>query len=464
MVSSINFCSHQSFQHNSPFLLDLSWQSSLSSSAVGAVLEVRDAVRASNTASRAKSAAYIAADRAKKAYESCDHSSSMEKVQSAQLEASNAQSHAIHATVVEYEANLAKKRSAVSFAQDVQSWNIHRKKELLRTCVQAAKSQQEACRKAADALEGIRDGLIDSSGYSFAEAEVTPWSEMKFTSASHLRLPSTDQLNVNRQVTASTSILQTQVGTSNADDFTRSNSSSLNERPPSTDQLNVNRQVTASTSILQTQVGTSNADDFTRSNSSSLNERPPSTDQLNVNSQVTTTTAILQTQVGTSNADDFTRSNSSSLNDWNTRTQVFNDNDVIGASNSIASDSDGFNLLKDTIPSSDNFAPQLSLLDEDYFSWSHHEQSIIAGDDNSDNDETEPNNVNKYSYQSQHDPTSDIVPTIDTMTTSMQNLIDGLLLWGGEDVQGNDDEEHEAEDTINNRSSGSDAHFDDLLG
>ena len=378
MVSSINFCSHQSFQHNSPFLLDLSWQSSLSSSAVGAVLEVRDAVRASNTASRAKSAAYIAADRAKKAYESCDHSSSMEKVQSAQLEASNAQSHAIHATVVEYEANLAKKRSAVSFAQDVQSWNIHRKKELLRTCVQAAKSQQEACRKAADALEGIRDGLIDSSGYSFAEAEVTPWSEMKFTSASHLRLPSTDQLNVNRQVTASTS--------------------------------------------------------------------------------------ILQTQVGTSNADDFTRSNSSSLNDWNTRTQVFNDNDVIGASNSIASDSDGFNLLKDTIPSSDNFAPQLSLLDEDYFSLSHHEQSIIAGDDNSDNDETEPNNVNKYSYQSQHDPTSDIVPTIDTMTTSMQNLIDGLLLWGGEDVQGNDDEEHEAEDTINNRSSGSDAHFDDLLG
>ena len=378
MVSSINFCSHQSFQHNSPFLLDLSWQSSLSSSAVGAVLEVRDAVRASNTASRAKSAAYIAADRAKKAYESCDHSSSMEKVQSAQLEASNAQSHAIHATVVEYEANLAKKRSAVSFAQDVQSWNIHRKKELLRTCVQAAKSQQEACRKAADALEGIRDGLIDSSGYSFAEAEVTPWSEMKFTSASHSRLPSTDQLNADRQVTAST--------------------------------------------------------------------------------------AILQTQVGTSNADDFTRSNSSSLNDWNTRRQVFNDNDVIGASNSIASDSDGFNLLKDTIPSSDNFAPQLSLLDEDYFSWSHHEQSIIAGDDNSDNDETEPNNVNENSYQSQHDSTSDIVPTIDTMTTSMQNLIDGLLLWGGEDVQGNDDEVHEAEETINNRSSGSDAHFDDLLG
>lgn len=371
------------------------------------MLEVRDAVRASNTASRAKSAAYIAADRAKKAYESCDHSSSMEKVQSAQLEASNAQSHAIHATVVEYEANLAKKRSAVSFAQDVQSWNIHRKKELLRTCLQAAKSQQQACRKAADALEGVRDGLIDSSGYSFAEAEVTPWSEMKFTSEAHSRPPSTDH-NMIRQGTTTTAL-----GTSNSDDFTQSSSSSLIEKPPSTDQLNVNKQVTS------------------------------------------TTTAILQTRLGSSNADDLTRSNSSSLNDWNTRKQV--DNDVTGASNSIASDSDGFNLLKDAIQtSSDNFAPQLSLLDEDYFSWSHHEQSIIAGDDNQDNDEPEPNIVNEYPFQSQYDSTSDIAPTIDTMTTSMQNLIDGLLLWGGEDGQGNDDE------VIG--SSRSEAHFDDLLG
>ena len=371
------------------------------------MLEVRDAVRASNTASRAKSAAYIAADRAKKAYESCDHSSSMEKVQSAQLEASNAQSHAIHATVVEYEANLAKKRSAVSFAQDVQSWNIHRKKELLRTCLQAAKSQQQACRKAADALEGVRDGLIDSSGYSFAEAEVTPWSEMKFTSEAHSRPPNTDHNRI-RQGTTTTAL-----GTSNSDDFTQSSSSSLIEKPPSTDQLNVNKQVTS------------------------------------------TTTAILQTRLGSSNADDLTRSNSSSLNDWNTRKQV--DNVVTGASNSIASDSDGFNLLKDAIQtSSDNFAPQLSLLDEDYFSWSHHEQSIIAGDDNQDNDEPEPNIVNEYPFQSQYDSTSDIAPTIDTMTTSMQNLIDGLLLWGGEDGQGNDDE------VIG--SSRSEAHFDDLLG
>ena len=138
--------------------------------------EVRGAVRASNTASRAKSAAYIAAEKAKKAYESCDHTSSKEKVQHTQSEASKAQSHAIHATVVDHRANIAKKRSAVSLAQDVKSWNLHRKNEMLRTCIQFAKSQQEASRKAADAWESLKEGLIDSTVCSFATDEVGLWA------------------------------------------------------------------------------------------------------------------------------------------------------------------------------------------------------------------------------------------------------------------------------------------------
>lgn len=140
-----------------------------------AVTEVRDAVRASRTASRAKSAAYIAAEKAKKTYESCDHSSSKEKIQHTQSEASKAQSHAIHATVVEYEANIAKKRSAVSLAQDVKSWNQHRKKEICRSCVQFAKSQQEACRKSADAWGKLREGLINKSTGSFATDDASLW-------------------------------------------------------------------------------------------------------------------------------------------------------------------------------------------------------------------------------------------------------------------------------------------------
>eukprot|EP00571_Detonula_confervacea_P004298 CAMPEP_0172318890 /NCGR_PEP_ID=MMETSP1058-20130122/36119_1 /TAXON_ID=83371 /ORGANISM="Detonula confervacea, Strain CCMP 353" /LENGTH=1268 /DNA_ID=CAMNT_0013033813 /DNA_START=87 /DNA_END=3893 /DNA_ORIENTATION=- len=176
---------------------DLMWQSSLAISAVGAVTEVRDAVRASHTASRAKRAAFMAAEKAKKVYESCDDVTSKEKIQHTQTEASNAQSHAIHATVVEYEANIAKKRSAVSLAQDVKSWNIHRRRELLRTCVQFAKSQQEACREAADTWESLREGLINSSGCSFANDEVNLWTDL-----SQVRLaPSTVSSCANTQDT-----------------------------------------------------------------------------------------------------------------------------------------------------------------------------------------------------------------------------------------------------------------------
>lgn len=68
----------------------------------------------------------------------------------------------MHATVVEYEANLSLKRASVSLAHDVKCWNVHRRKELLQACIQFAKSQKEACKKASDAWLSLRDGLIDS--------------------------------------------------------------------------------------------------------------------------------------------------------------------------------------------------------------------------------------------------------------------------------------------------------------
>ncbi len=142
--------------------VDLSWQSSLATSAVSSTTEVRDALKASRTATRAKTAAFAAAEKAKGAYESCDSSSSKEEVQSSQAKAFSTQSQAIHATVVEYEANLSLKRASVSLAHDVKCWNVHRRKELLQSCIQFAKSQKEACKKASDAWLSMRDGLIDS--------------------------------------------------------------------------------------------------------------------------------------------------------------------------------------------------------------------------------------------------------------------------------------------------------------
>lgn len=135
---------------------------------------MRDAFKASRTASRAKTAALAAAEKAKESYESCDNSSSKEEIQSSQANAFATQSHAIHATVVEYEANLSLKRASVSLVHDVKYWNVHRRKDLLQTCIEFAKSQRDACKKASDAWVGLRDGLIDS--------ECTPLTTVGFDS------------------------------------------------------------------------------------------------------------------------------------------------------------------------------------------------------------------------------------------------------------------------------------------
>lgn len=67
---------------------------------------------------------------------------------------------------------MAKKRAAVSLAQDVKSWNAYRKRNLHQTSIEYAKSQREACRRAALAWECLRDGLIDLSGPLFAPGEL----------------------------------------------------------------------------------------------------------------------------------------------------------------------------------------------------------------------------------------------------------------------------------------------------
>ena len=71
----------------------------------------------------------------------------IEEARAAQTRASIAQSHAIHAAVVDHEAKSVKRRAAVALAHDVKCWNVHRKRELLRSTLAYAKSQHEATRR-----------------------------------------------------------------------------------------------------------------------------------------------------------------------------------------------------------------------------------------------------------------------------------------------------------------------------
>jgi len=140
---------------------DISWQASLASSAVTAAEDVRSTVRAARTAANAKAAADSAAFVAENACEG--EFSSIDEARAARTRSSIAQSHAIHAAVVEHEANTAKRRAALALAHDVKCWNVHRKRELLRSCLAYAKSHHVATRRAVDAWSCLRDGYLGSS-------------------------------------------------------------------------------------------------------------------------------------------------------------------------------------------------------------------------------------------------------------------------------------------------------------
>jgi hypothetical protein len=88
---------------------------------------------------------------------------SIDDARAAQTRASIAQSHAIHAAVVEHEAKTVKRRATLALAHDVKCWNAHRKRETIQTAVAFAKSQHEATRRAVDAWSCLRDGYVGST-------------------------------------------------------------------------------------------------------------------------------------------------------------------------------------------------------------------------------------------------------------------------------------------------------------
>lgn len=140
---------------------DLSWQTSLANAAVEAAESVRCAVRISRTAANARASASSAAMSAEHA---CAREfTSMDEARAAQTRASIAKSHALRAAVVEHEAKTVKRRATLALANDVKCWNIHRKREILRSCLSYARSQHEATRRAFDAWSSLRDGFIGSS-------------------------------------------------------------------------------------------------------------------------------------------------------------------------------------------------------------------------------------------------------------------------------------------------------------
>eukprot|EP00533_Pseudo-nitzschia_delicatissima_P009597 CAMPEP_0116090630 /NCGR_PEP_ID=MMETSP0327-20121206/7074_1 /TAXON_ID=44447 /ORGANISM="Pseudo-nitzschia delicatissima, Strain B596" /LENGTH=1105 /DNA_ID=CAMNT_0003581927 /DNA_START=451 /DNA_END=3771 /DNA_ORIENTATION=- len=141
---------------------DISWQTALAHSAVSAAEDVRSTVRAARTACNAKLAAVNAAHMAQDVCEKGKFAN-INEARAAQTRSSIAQSHAIHAAVVEHEAKTVKRRATLALAHDVKCWNVHRKREVLKICLAHAKSQHEATRRAVDAWSCLRDGFVGST-------------------------------------------------------------------------------------------------------------------------------------------------------------------------------------------------------------------------------------------------------------------------------------------------------------
>mmetsp|Transcript_26136 Transcript_26136/g.61382 ORF Transcript_26136/g.61382 Transcript_26136/m.61382 type:complete len:1098 (-) Transcript_26136:651-3944(-) len=155
--------SREVFEESDLTLMDgISWQTALAHSAVSAAEDVRSTVRAARTARNAKDAAISAAYMAQSV---CGNGKfeTINESRTAETRASIAQSHAIHAAVVEHEAKTAKRRSTLALAHDVKCWNVHRKREVLKISLAHAKSQHEATRRAVDAWSCLRDGFVGST-------------------------------------------------------------------------------------------------------------------------------------------------------------------------------------------------------------------------------------------------------------------------------------------------------------
>ena len=136
------------------YFTDASWHSALAKAAVRASKNVHSTILASYTAKRAKTAAESAL---LVELENESNNGGDDK------KTSIARSQAIRAAVLEHESMIAKKRATVALSCDVKVWNVHRKREIQKSCLDFVQAQVEASRSAVSAWEDLRNGLLSSS-------------------------------------------------------------------------------------------------------------------------------------------------------------------------------------------------------------------------------------------------------------------------------------------------------------
>uniref|UniRef100_A0A7S3Q170 Uncharacterized protein n=2 Tax=Chaetoceros debilis TaxID=122233 RepID=A0A7S3Q170_9STRA len=142
------------------FSEDMLWNASLARSAVTASNEVCHAVEAAKTASRAKRTADSAVLNATQL--ETYKAETPDTTKALAERGSKLQMQALHAAVVEHEAQSAKKRSVISLANDMKCWNSHRKSKLLQACINDVRSQKLASQQSLIAWRELKGGLLET--------------------------------------------------------------------------------------------------------------------------------------------------------------------------------------------------------------------------------------------------------------------------------------------------------------
>ena len=111
-------------------------------------------------------------------------------------QASDLRSQAIYAAVVEHEALTAKRRAAVALARDVKCWNVHRKKELIKTCLKTVKTYQKIAFDARSTWENLQESLLKSQPIS----TIVQSKNVKKTNNHKFETPIQKQFTANQQI------------------------------------------------------------------------------------------------------------------------------------------------------------------------------------------------------------------------------------------------------------------------
>jgi hypothetical protein len=153
------------------FSQDLVWNASLASASMTSSKAVAGAIEAFRVAKKAKQTAESAMHQALGEL-STDIYKTPDETEKQKETLVKLRMQSLHAAVVEHETAIAKRKAAISLANDVKYWNSHRKQSLLGACINMTRTQLSSIQEDLKAWTQLRDGILSSPNDLFVQERI----------------------------------------------------------------------------------------------------------------------------------------------------------------------------------------------------------------------------------------------------------------------------------------------------